>query len=136
MAGKRLPKLKPTLWDGVVALCVILLAFGIWFGRWRGGASGPLTAVVSADGVEVARVDLSSADGTGVAEYAGNGCVLRVSFAPDGVQVIYADCPTQDCVHTGKVTKSGQSIVCLPARIVIRLEGGAPDADAPDAVLG
>lgn len=136
MTGKRLPKLKPTPWDGVVALCVILLALGVLFGRWRGGASGPLTAVVSADGAELARVDLSRTDGADVAEFSANGYVLRIAFAPDGVQVLSADCPTQDCVHTGKVTKSGQSIVCLPARIVVRLEGGAPDADAPDAVLG
>ncbi len=134
MTGKRLPKLKPSLWDGVVALCVILLACAILLGRWRGGASGPLTAVVSADGAELDRVSLS--EGPATRSYSGAGYSLRVSFAPDGVQVVYADCPTQDCVHTGKVTKSGQSIVCLPARIVIRLEGGAPDADAPDAVLG
>ena len=51
-------------------------------------------------------------------------------------RVVEADCPTQDCVHTGTVTYSGQSIVCLPARIVIRLEGGAAPADVPDAVLG
>ena len=47
-----------------------------------------------------------------------------------------ADCPTQDCVHTGTITRTGQSIVCLPARIIIRLEGGTVDKDAPDVVIG
>ena len=47
-----------------------------------------------------------------------------------------ADCPTQDCVHTGTITRAGQSIVCLPARIIIRLEGGTVDKDAPDVVIG
>ena len=47
-----------------------------------------------------------------------------------------SDCPTQDCVHTGAITRGGQSIVCLPARIVIQLEGG-PEADSGvDLVIG
>ena len=136
MAGKRTPRLKPTIWDGAVALCVILLASSILLGRWRGGASDALTAVVCADGAEIDRVDLSRTDVSRERDYSGNGYTLRVTFAPDGVQVLNADCPTQDCVHTGIIKRGGQSIVCLPARIVIRLEGGASDADAPDAVLG
>ena len=45
-----------------------------------------------------------------------------------------SDCPTQDCVHTGAITRSGQSIVCLPGRIVIQLEGGGDGG--PDLVIG
>ena len=52
------------------------------------------------------------------------------------MRVAEADCPTQDCVHTGTITRSGQSIVCLPARIVIQLTGGQPDGDAVDIVIG
>ena len=47
-----------------------------------------------------------------------------------------SDCPTQECVHTGKITRSGQSIVCLPARIVVQLEGGAAADDGVDLVIG
>ena len=54
-----------------------------------------------------------------------------------GLRVARSDCPTQDCVHTGTITRSGQSIVCLPARFILRLEGGtAEDGGAVDAVLG
>ena len=38
-----------------------------------------------------------------------------------------------DCVHTGRITRSGQSIVCLPEQVVIQLTGGTSDADV---VLG
>ena len=131
----RTPRLKPTLWDGMVALCVAGLACAILFGRWRGGAAETLTAVVYADGAEVDRVRLST-DTPMERVYACNGYTLHAAFRSDGVQVVQSDCPTQDCVHTGIITRGGQSIVCLPARIVIRLEGGAIPADAPDAVLG
>ncbi|MBQ9493590.1 MAG: NusG domain II-containing protein [Oscillibacter sp.] len=134
--GKRRPRLKPTLWDGVLAACVGLLACAILFNARVGGAAEYVTAVVYADGVEIdrARID-TPAERT----YAANGCTLHARFCPDGVpgaRVVSADCPTQDCVHTGTVTHSGEAIVCLPARIVIRLEGGAVPDDAPDAVIG
>lgn len=132
---KRTPRLKPTLWDGVIALCVAGLACALLFGRWRVGAEETLTAVVYADGVEIDRVKLAT-DTPLERTYSCNGYTLHAAFRSDGVQVLDSDCPTQDCVHTGVITHSGQSIVCLPARIVIRLEGGAIPADAPDAVLG
>lgn len=53
-----------------------------------------------------------------------------------GVRAAWADCPTQDCVRTGLITQSGQSIVCLPARIIVRLEGGAMEDSGVDAVVG
>ena len=43
------------------------------------------------------------------------------------------DCPGQDCVHSGAVSRAGQSIVCLPARIVVELVGAA---DGYDLVTG
>ena len=45
-----------------------------------------------------------------------------------------SDCPTQDCVHTGAVHDAGRSIVCLPARLTVRLTGG--ESGGVDAVVG
>ncbi|MFR6093931.1 MAG: hypothetical protein ACLUIW_02515 [Dysosmobacter welbionis] len=36
----------------------------------------------------------------------------------------------------GEITRGGQSIVCLPARIVVQLEGGAAADDGVDLVIG
>ena len=52
-----------------------------------------------------------------------------------GVRVADSDCPTQDCVHTGTIARAGQSIVCLPAQVVVHLEGAA-SAGAPDVIVG
>ena len=50
------------------------------------------------------------------------------------MRVEQSDCPSQDCVHTGTITRAGQSIVCLPAQIVVHLEGASEDA--PDVIVG
>lgn len=128
------PKLRPTAWDALVVLCVAALAIGLAVSQWRGGTSDVLTAVVSVDGEEIDRVSLEPA--AGEKTYQAGAYTLTVEYASGSARVLLSDCPTQDCVHTGAVTRSGQSIVCLPARLIIRLEGGTADPDGVDAVLG
>ena len=133
---KSSPKLRPCLWDGLVVLLVVILAAACALAVWsRGNDAGELTAVVTVDGTEAERIPLKDLP-DGERTYSGNGYTLRVLLSPEGIRVEEADCPTQDCVHTGTITRTGQSIVCLPARIIIRLEGGAVDKDAPDVVIG
>lgn len=147
---RSFPKLRPTAWDALVVLCVAALAVALAVFQWRGGTQESLTAVVSVDGAEVDRFspeDLLEGPRT----YTNNGYTLTVALGIDcegpalnamppsgesGLRVAASDCPTQDCVHTGMITRSGQSIVCLPARIIVRLEGGTADPDGVDAVLG
>ena len=133
---KRFPELKPNFWDVIVVLAVIALAALSAMTVWRGGTeTGTLTAVVTADGQEIDRfapADLENEPRT----YAHNGYTLTVTAEGGGLRVAEADCPTQDCVHTGTISRSGQSIVCLPARIVIQLTGGAADSSGVDIVIG
>ena len=39
-------------------------------------------------------------------------------------------CPSQDCVHTGWISRAGEQIICLPNRLVISLTGGQQEFDA------
>ena len=135
MSMRRYPELRPNGWDALVILAVVLLAAACALTSWRqGGEAERLTAVVSVDGAEMERIALDGSGGERV--YSGNGYTLTVAFGNGGVKVLEADCPTQDCVHTGTITRNGQSIVCLPGRIIVRLEGGSADANAPDVVIG
>ncbi len=132
---KRSPELKPNLWDIIVVLTVIALAAAAALTVWPGRDSGSLTAVVTADGEELDRfapADLAAGPRT----YTHNGYTLTVTAEDGGLRVSEADCPTQDCVHTGTISRSGQSIVCLPARIIIQLTGGQADPGGVDVVIG
>ena len=144
------PKLYPTAWDALVVLCVAALAVALALFQWRGGTAQALTAVVSVDGTEADRFapeELLEQPRT----YTSNGYTLTVTYGVDyedpsrnalppsgksGLRVAFSDCPTQDCVRTGTISRGGQSIVCLPARIIVRLEGGPEDPAEVDAVLG
>ena len=142
MCMKRSPELHPCRWDALVACVVILLAVlsavTIWGGEKE---TGKLTVVISVDGQEVERWPLK--EGTDADRvYSYNGYTLKIGMSspahPDVpcIRVVESDCPTQDCVHTGEISRAGQSIVCLPARIIIQLVGGPATDDAPDLVIG
>ena len=126
---KRFPECRPRLWDGLVVAAVVALA-AVTAGATWGGTTENLTVVISIDGAEADRFPL---DGTGEHTYTAGGYTLHVEENSAGVCVASSDCPTQDCVHTGTITRGGQSIVCLPARLSVRLVGGD---DGVDAVIG
>ena len=132
---KSLPKLQPNIWDALVALAVVLLAVVCVAVTWLGSTDKDLQAVISVDGTEVERIDLTKLDEPVEKVVQANGYTLHLAMDASGVTMAESDCPTQDCVHTGSVSRSGQSIVCLPARVIIQLEG-AVEGDGPDVVIG
>lgn len=134
--SKSSPKLRPNLFDGIVVLVVLLLAIGtsaVFYGG-LGGSGSDVTAVVLHCGEEVARIDLGELDGEKQITIDGK-YHLTVTLTGDGAQVTRSDCPTQDCVRTGHVGRVGQSIICLPGQVVVKLEGTGRSGD-PDLILG
>lgn len=132
---KSFPELRPRWPDAVVAAAVVLLAAACAWLIWRGaGQSGALEAVVSVDGTETFTTPLTGLTRVERTVQA-NGYTLKIILTDKEVWVEESDCPTQDCVHTGHISRSGQSIVCLPARVTVRLVGGTGEPDV-DAVIG
>ena len=127
------PKLRPTWWDGAVAALVAALAVlsAVWY---YGGleSSGPLTATILHRGqvVQTVRLDRLTEEMTVTVEWDYH---LTILLDRNGVRVAESDCPGRDCVHTGVITRAGQSIVCLPEQVVVQLSGVG---SGPDAVLG
>ena len=46
------------------------------------------------------------------------------------VRFSVSSCPDQVCVRTGTLTRAGQTAVCLPNRVIVRLSGGETEVDA------
>lgn len=91
-----------------------------------GTDGGSLTVTVCKDGKEVYTAKLDEiAEPT---EVGVGGCV--VSVTSDGVYVKKADCPDKLCVGQGRITKAGQSIICLPNRVSVYLTGEKAEVDA------
>ena len=91
-----------------------------------GSAVDARTAVIQdADG-NTFTMPLSQDDVLTVASSAGTN-VIEVQAGK--VRVSEADCPNQDCVEQGWISKAGQQIVCLPHKLVVNIT----DEDAASA---
>ena len=51
-----------------------------------------------------------------------------VEIKDGGVRVVKSDCPDSVCVYSRTITAVGESIVCLPNRLVIKIIGDGFDA--------
>lgn len=130
--------------DALVALAVALLAAvtALLFYLPR-TQSDQLTLVITVGGQEQSRTPVTQLPDGPVRIEGRGGYTLTLSpsysdlpFSPEwSVRVSDSDCPGQDCVHTGAISRTGQSIVCLPAQVVVYLEG-TPAAGQPDVIVG
>lgn len=112
--------------DLLLAGSLLLLA-GILFFLFRPGGQGAW-AVVTADGAVLARYPLDE-DRT---VRLGDGTDYNIlQIAGGAAAVVEADCGDHTCVRTGKISREGERIVCLPHKLIIQIEGGgAPAFDA------
>ena len=126
-------RLRPSLWDALVVAAVLAIAAALFlFLLPKAAGSGDLTCTISQNGQILDTIPISVGDADEERTYGD----YVVQFSHGYIRVESAPCANQDCVHTGWISRSGQSIVCLPARIIIQLEGGAPAEDGPDLVIG
>lgn len=103
----------------VVLLLLVALVSPVLF---AGAAGSDLTAVVSQDGQELARIKLTGLAEPIVLPYGGH--YPGVILAENGrIRFQEAECPDHVCVDTGWLSQSGGIAACLPARVLIRLEG-------------
>jgi len=120
--------------DALLVLGLLALA-GICCAMLRAAPLGA-RAVIEQDGRVVLARELAQLAGPEEVTVTGaQGVRLTIALYPDGAQVIAAGCPDQVCVRTGKLGRAGESAVCLPARVALRLEGGGGAGEA-DAVTG
>lgn len=116
--------MKRRKWD-LALILALLLAAAVLYLLTRPGETGRW-AVVTVDGQEVGRYSLAEDRTVTIGEADYN--VLEISGG--GAAVVEANCGDHTCVRTGTVSRTGETIVCLPHRLVVEIVGGAADVDA------
>jgi hypothetical protein len=91
--------------------------------------NGGNKVLVSVDGVEKYTFDLDKDIEFEIEGYEGgtNHLVIKDGEA----YLTEASCPDHICVYMGKISDVGQSIICLPNRVVVEIVGdkNSPDGD-------
>jgi len=76
--------------------------------------------IVSVDGKDVYKLLLSNNKQVKIIGPLGESIV---EIQDNGVRVKDSPCPLKVCMCQGRINKSGQTIVCVPNRIMIRIMG-------------
>ena len=98
-------------------LSVALVGVGLLLIFRRGGER----VSVEIDGVAVAEYSLAI-DG----EYPLNGGTNILVIEGGEAYIKDADCPDKTCVRRGRISYVGQSAVCLPNRVSVKIVGNEP----------
>lgn len=85
-------------------------------------------AIISQNNTVLDRVRLDRIEGRYVISYTGE-YPGTIEAEKGRIRFLHAECPDQVCVHTGWISRPGQIAVCLPAGVIIRIEGHDTDND-------
>lgn len=105
---------KRLIADVVLVLCLLLFSLILFF-AFRVGGEGNAVRVYVGDEL-VAEYPLSE---NGEFPLGDGGNVLKIENGE--AYMIYSDCPDHLCERAGKVSLSGERIVCLPNRVIVEV---------------
>ena len=126
MKDKAVKLIRPA---DLIAVAALLAVAAVW---WAVSANiKGTTAEIICEKEIVETVDLSAVK-EAYDITLDNGVTIAVE--PGAICFAASDCANQLCVHTGRLTKAGQSAACLPNKTLIRIKGN--DRRGPDAQTG
>ncbi len=85
------------------------------------------SVVVTVDGELYGTYDIEENQTIKVTE---NNHTNKITIKDGRVQMSYSDCKNQVCVKDGSISKTNQTIVCLPNKVMIEITGGEEEIDA------
>ncbi len=95
---------------------IFVLAFVLWLFPLF-SQSSDLYLIVLTDSDQFT-YDLQTAQSL---DFSANGHSLTVVIENGSAKVINASCHDQICTHSAAISKEGQSILCAPAKILVRI---------------
>lgn len=122
----NLYKLRP---QDVVLASVLVLASVFWLAAPSGAGSGRASAAkVYHDGRAVGELRL---DRRGTRSFSFEAGRITVEAVPGkGVHISESYCPAKVCVHSGWAGRPGETIACLPNKLLVEIEGEDREYDA------
>ncbi|MHA5179805.1 NusG domain II-containing protein [Oenococcus oeni] len=126
-AKKYLKMIKPL--DLMIVVLLILLSFaplGVFSLQEQkeqsAGAQEILTAVITHKGKVVHKIKLTGHTGTTKYRFTNGKAYNVVVATGKKVKIVEANCPDQICVQHAAIGKAGQSIVCLPHKLIVKIK--------------
>ena len=106
--------------DIFIIVTVIIIIF-VWFVAPFSGGGENLRLVIYLDGEAVETAELSTlAEGR---TFLVGGCEIYADS--EGVRFVSSECEDRLCIKRGTMTRAGDTMACVPERVVVSLKGGS-----------
>jgi hypothetical protein len=113
----------------LIALLLVASAVGaVWVGR---APEGGLAIVQSDDRIE-GEYPLTEPRRLRVTGPLGE---TEITIEDGAARIVASPCPRKECVRMGAARRTGQTIVCVPNKVIVRVEGERAGSDDVDAIL-
>lgn len=106
--------------DIAVVTALLLIALTLWGLRFFAPQGEDKKIEILCDGVPIKTIALPAEDSLIALGESGQ---IKLEIKDNQIRFVEADCPDKTCVRSGFIDKAGQSLLCLPNRIVVRIVG-------------
>ena len=103
---------------GITGLALMILAFQILTGKTEHAQ-----VIVSIDGNPYGTYDLNTDQTVNINES------NQIRIQDRTVRMTEADCPDKLCVHQTSIRHNGESLVCLPHKVIVKVTANASEDD-------
>ena len=111
--------------DFVIFAAIIALTCGIWI-RLALMQTDQTYGEILVDGELYRQIKLGGTEQETIA-FEGRTGEVTIEIDGDRMRFVSSQCPDQTCERTGWISRVGQSAVCLPNRVMIKITGSNPD---------
>ena len=120
--------------DFWLILVLLALAAGSWFLFRSDSTARDKVLVVRKDQQVLQRIELKKVTSETKLIVPVEHGEMVIAYDREGGRVLSSPCPDQVCVHQGKITRSGQTIACVPEKVLVTITTAAKENDH-DAIL-
>lgn len=115
--------------DFWLILVLLVLAAGSWFLFRSDSTARDKVLVVRKDQQVLQRIELKKVTSETKLIVPVEHGEMVIAYDREGGRVLSSPCPDQVCVHQGKITRSGQTIACVPEKVLVTITTAAKEND-------
>lgn len=111
-------------WDIIIIIVLIILSFipEVVFGMVMGKGYNETYAEITLDGKLYKKIPLSEHRGEDKININSKYGYNVIDIRDNSIGVIDADCQDKICIESGFISKPGESVVCLPHKLMIEIK--------------
>lgn len=106
--------------DKILIVTIVLIAI-VWLGFLLFSRSEGTKVVITVNGEKYQEISLSRNEQVPISV---DGKINVLEIKNGTVDMTEANCPDHLCVNQKSISKQGETIICLPHRVVITIENG------------